>query len=321
MHSRARPQVPSVTVVRDASFFTTEFLLRRRVYALKSIVMSTSTYSALSIARTFLFVPGNRPERFQKALASGADAVVLDLEDAVPTSEKDQARHAISRAWTDLQASLVPKVIRINMPDQLLGSEDLRALSQLPDLAGVMVPKAESAATLATVRSALPNTPILPLIESAAGYIAVSEIARAAGVLRLVVGHIDFMADTGLQCSEDEPELAPLRFAVAMATRMGQLSPAVDGVTVAISDDERLRQDTRRTLRFGFGGKLCIHPRQIGIVHEVLAPSAQELAWAQRVVDADAASRGAALQIDGRMVDLPVVLQARRLLGRVLLCQ
>lgn len=276
-----------------------------------------STYSALSSARTFLFVPGNRPDRFEKALGSGADAVVFDLEDAVPESDKTQARHAISQAWAGLQVSSVPKVVRINVPDQTLGREDLRALSRFPGLAGVMVPKAESADLLLAVRAALPDTPILPLIESAAGYAAISEIARVEGVLRLVVGHIDFIADTGLQCSEDEPELAPLRFAVAMATRVGLLAPAVDGVTVAIEDDDRLRQDTRRTLRFGFGGKLCIHPRQIGVVHEALAPSAHELAWAQRVLAANTASGGAAVQVDGHMVDLPVVLQARRLLGRV----
>ena len=138
-------------------------------------------------------------------------------------------------------------------------------------------------------------------------------------MLRLVVGHIDFMADTGLQCSDDERELIPLRFAVAMATRLGALAPAVDGVTVGIDDDERLREDTRRALRFGFGAKLCIHPRQVAIVHEAMMPSAAELRWAERVIAADAAARGAAVQLDGRMVDLPVVLQARRTLARAAL--
>lgn len=271
----------------------------------------------LASARTFLFVPGNRPERFEKALHSGADAVVLDLEDSVPPGEKPLAREAIDKAWAGLQALEVPLVVRINALDQQSGQDDLRWLSRLNALAGVMVPKADSAEALVAVRTALPATPIVPLIETAAGYANVSAIARVDGVLRLAVGHIDFMADTGLQCSEGEAELAPLRFAVAMATRTGQLAPAVDGVTVAIADDERLRQDTRRALRFGFGGKLCIHPRQVGVVHEVLAPTTEEAAWARRVVEADAASGGAAVQIDGRMVDLPVVLQARRLLARV----
>jgi citrate lyase subunit beta/citryl-CoA lyase len=128
------------------------------------------------------------------------------------------------------------------------------------------------------------------------------------------VGHIDFVADTGIQCSDDESELAPLRFAVAMATRNSRLAPAVDGVTASISDEDRLRRDTRRAMRFGFGAKLCIHPHQVSVVHEVFDPSPQELDWARRVLDADARAGGAAVQVDGRMVDLPVVLQARRLL-------
>src|SRR5450830_146488 len=116
-----------------------------------------------------------------------------------------------------------------------------------------MVPKAESAAALQAVHGQLPAVPLLPLIESAAGWNVLPETAAVAGVLRLVVGHIDFMADTGLLCGDDEAELTPLRFAVAMATRLQRLAPAVDGVTVAIQDDERLRQDTRRALRLGFG--------------------------------------------------------------------
>lgn len=270
----------------------------------------------LASARTLLFAPGNRPERFEKALHSGADAIVLDLEDSVPASAKPAAREAIGQAWPALQAAGLPLVVRINAVDSDAGRADLDWLARLPAPAGVMVPKAESAAALGRVMAALHGVPILPIIESAAGHAALNEIAGAANVLRLVVGHIDFMADTGLQCSDDEHELTPLRFAVAMATRLGRLAPAVDGVTVRIDDDDRLRQDTHRALRFGFGAKLCIHPRQVAGVHAALAPSADELAWARRVIAADAASGGAAVQLDGRMVDLPVVLQARQTLAR-----
>lgn len=277
--------------------------------------MTPST--ALADARTLLFVPGNRPERFEKAARSGADAIVLDLEDAVPQADKAAARAAIAGAWPALQAIGVPLVVRTNQVDQALGQADLDWLAGLAPPAGVMLPKAESAAALQLAQSRLPQVPLLPLIESAAGWSALPAIAAVPGVLRLVVGHIDFMADTGLQCGEDEAELMPLRFAVAMATRLQRLAPAIDGVTVAIQDDERLRRDTWRALRLGFGAKLCIHPRQVAVVHEVLAPTAEEADWARRVVAADAASGGAAVQLDGRMVDLPVVLQARRLLARL----
>ncbi len=275
-----------------------------------------NTNDALAQARSLLFVPGNRPERFLKAAQSGADAVVLDLEDAVPLAQKDAARDAIGQQWAQLLALQVPLVVRINAADSAAWPADLAALARLPQLAAVMVPKAESAETLRQAHHALAGVALLPLIESAAGYDALAPIAAAPGVLRLVLGHIDFMADTGLQCSDDERELAPLRFAIAMATRRQRLAPAIDGVTVAIDDAQRLREDTQRALRFGFGAKLCIHPRQVAGVHEALAPSAAELDRARRVVAADAAAAGAAVQLDGRMVDAPVVLQARRVLAR-----
>ena len=268
-------------------------------------------------ARSLLFVPGNRPERFEKAVRSGADAVILDLEDAVPLGEKPAARQAIERDWARLQTFGVPLVVRINGLAADEGALDLRWLKRLPKPAAVMLPKAESPAAVARVIDALGGgTAILPIIESAAGYAALDTLAAAPGVLRLVVGNIDFMADTGLQCDESESELTPLRFAVAMSTRLHRLAPAIDGVTVQIGDDERLRADTRRALRFGFGGKLCIHPKQVKLVHEAMAPTEQEVDWARRVLAADAASGGAAVRLDGRMVDLPVVLQARRTLAR-----
>ncbi len=275
-----------------------------------------SSNDALAQARSLLFVPGNRPERFLKAAQSGADAVVLDLEDAVPLAHKDAARDAIRQQWTPLLALQVPLVVRINAADSAAWQADLAALTGLTQLAGVMVPKAESADALRHVHQCLPGVALLPLVESAAGHDALAPIAAAPGVLRLVLGHIDFMADTGIQCSDDERELAPLRFAIAMATRQQRLAPAIDGVTVAIDDAERLREDTRRALRFGFGAKLCIHPRQVAGVHEAMAPSAAELDWARRVIAADAAAAGAAVQLDGRMVDAPVVLQARRTMAR-----
>lgn len=239
---------------------------------------------------------------------------MLDLEDSVPQDAKATARRTLRAAWGELRAAGVPLVLRINAGEQ--GGDDLVALAPLLAGAAVMVSKAESAAALSHIGARLPGSAILPLIESAAGLAALSEIASAPLVLRLAVGHLDFMADTGLQCGDDESELAPLRFALAMATRVQRLAPAVDGVTVAIDDDERLRRDTQRALRFGFGAKLCIHPRQVPVVHEALAPSAEQLAWAKRVLAADASAGGAAVQLDGRMVDAPVVAQARLLLAR-----
>ncbi len=270
-------------------------------------------------ARTLLFVPGNRPERFEKAVRAGADAVILDLEDSVPAAAKADARAAIGQAWPQLQTLGVPLLLRINPVSTEAGAADIAWLAGLSGPAApaaVMVPKAESVQDLEHVHRQLNGVATLALIESAAGYAALPSLGSAAGVLRLVVGHIDFIADTGLQCDDDEAQLAPLRFAVNIATRVNQLAPAVDGVTVNISDPEQLRKDVQRTLRFGFGGKLCIHPSQVEGIHEALRPTEEELAWARKVLAADAKSNGAAVQVDGRMVDLPVVLQARRTVAR-----
>lgn len=274
-------------------------------------------------ARSLLFVPGSRPERFDKAIRSGADAVILDLEDSVPLAAKALAREAIRTQWEALCAVGVPLVIRINPHTSPVWDTDIAWLGTLQDKSPaplvVMVPKAETASTLQHVRSSVAKALLIPLVETAAGYMGVHALAQTPGVVRLAIGHIDFMADTGMQCSDDEAELTPLRFAVAMATRMSGLAPAIDGVTVQTQDTARLTADTRRAQRFGLGGKLCIHPQQIAPVHAAFAPGAEAVAWAQRVIAADAASGGAAVQLDGRMVDAPVVLQARQTLQRSLL--
>ena len=270
----------------------------------------------VSHARTLLFVPGDRPERFAKAAASGADAVVLDLEDAVPTAAKQAARDSVRAGWAGLQALGVPVVVRSNAWGSTEWAADLDCLRHLVGIASLMLPKSESAEAVQQAHDDTGGVPILPLIESAAGYDTVKAIAAAPGCLRLVVGHIDFMADTGIACGNDQAELDPLRFAVAMATRLSGLAPAIDGVTVQIDDDAVLRSDTLRARRFGFGGKLCIHPRQVKGVHAAFAPSDEELEWARRVLMAEAAAGGGAVQLDGRMVDLPVVLRARQLLAQ-----
>lgn len=273
--------------------------------------------SPLALARSFLFVPANRPERFGKAFSSSADAVILDLEDSVPPEDKAFAREAIAHEWARITAQAKPVVIRINPPQGAAGAADLQWLPSLVPCPALMIAKADDAGTLATVRNACPHAPLLPLIESAQGWARLADIAASADVVRLVVGHIDFMVDTGLDCSPDQRELDPLRFAVALQTRLHGLAPAVDGITVDVDDPDLLRTDSLRALRFGFGAKLCIHPRQVDPVHAALAPGAADVDWAHRVIDGNRAAGGAAFKLGGRMVDAPVVLQAQRILNRV----
>lgn len=260
-----------------------------------------------ALPRSYLFVPGHRPERFQKALAAGADAVIVDLEDAVPPGEKDAARAALA-AWLSPDK---PVHLRVNAADTPWFEADL-ALCATPGVAGIVLPKAERTTDIA--RCAGQGAPVLPLVESAAGFAALRDLAQASGVQRLMFGSIDFQADLGMDT--DEADLLAFRLQLVMATRLAGIGSPVDGVTVAIDDAERLTTDARRAARLGFGGKLCIHPKQVAPVHRGFRPSEDELAWAQRVLDAAQAAAGGAVAVDGKMVDRPVILKAQAMLDR-----
>lgn len=272
--------------------------------------------TALAHARTFLFVPATRPDRFAKALASGADAVIIDLEDAVAPADKGSARQALVQAWPGIgSADRHRLLIRINARGTDWQAGDLTALAAL-GVTGVMVPKAETAADLITVAAALgPHCVLVPLVESAAGLMAVTALAGAPQVLRLAFGHLDYQVDLGMACDGAEVELIPARHAIVLASRVAGLPPALDGVTQDTGDATVAQADARRARRAGFGGKLCIHPAQVALVRSAFVPGADELAWAQRVLTAAASAGGRAFSLDGRMVDAPVIALAHRVLA------
>jgi citrate lyase subunit beta / citryl-CoA lyase len=253
--------------------------------------------------RSYLFVPGNRPERFAKAYASGADAVIIDLEDAVPPGERVAARAHVA-AWLSPEH---PILIRVNGANTKWFGEYVVLCGQ-PGVAGVVLPKAEHAGDIA----AIPHTQILPIIESARGFWNLSELAHAPNVQRLMFGSIDFQLDLGIQ-GEGE-ELIYFRSQLVLVSRVAGLPAPVDGITTTFDSPEPVRADTLRARRLGFGGKLCIHPKQIAPVHECFRPSAEETAWAQRVVEATAKTDGEAISLDGEMIDRPVLARARTIL-------
>ncbi|MBD8529284.1 MULTISPECIES: CoA ester lyase [unclassified Massilia] len=257
-------------------------------------------------ARSYLFVPANRPEMFDKACKAGADAVIVDLEDAVPFADKAMARAALA-AWL---SPAHPVLVRINGADSAWFDEDL-ALCGAPGVAGVVLSKAERADDVARVHAA-GAAAILPLIESAAGFDNVRAIAAVPGVGRLVFGSIDFGLDLGIRGEREE--LLFFRSQLVLASRLAGLAAPVDGVTTAIGDAARLDADTLHARQMGFGGKLCIHPKQVPGVNRCFSPGEEELAWARRVLAAAAASEGAAVALDGKMIDRPVILRAQRLL-------
>ncbi|WP_404301178.1 HpcH/HpaI aldolase/citrate lyase family protein [Alicycliphilus denitrificans] len=274
----------------------------------------------LAQACSFLFVPATQPERLPKALASGADMVIADWEDAVAPADKPAARAALIQAVAALDGAQRARVlVRINAEGTPWFADDLQALAQLmaQGLAGAVVPKAESIATLQTVAQAAgPQAALLALVESVPGLYAVDALATAPQVARLAFGHLDFQVDAGMACGADEAELLPMRMAVVLAARRAGMAAPLDGVTVDTRNPERMAVDAARARRMGFGGKLCIHPAQVPVLHAAFDPDEASVAHARRVQQALQEAGGGVCVLDGRMVDAPVLAQARQTLER-----
>lgn len=282
----------------------------------------------LTHARSLLFVPAHRPERIDKALASGADGVIVDLEDAVAPGDKGAARQALvawlqrrdgeSPAADRAQSRSAPArqpalLVRVNATSTTWFEDDLRACAH-PAVQGLVLPKAERADELARLAAALPGRALLPLVETATGMDGARALAEAPGVQRLIFGSLDFQAD--LDIEDDDDALLLFRSHLVWMSRLAGIAAPVDGVTTNLQDPAAAAADARRARALGFGAKLCIHPRQVKAVHEAFMPSADQLDWARRVLAAAQAAGGSAVAVDGKMVDAPVLLRARTLLGR-----
>lgn len=259
-------------------------------------------------ARTLLFVPGSRPDRFAKAARSSADLVVLDLEDAVAPDGKHAARDEVRRYLE----SGATAAVRVNAMHTDWHADDLRAVAE--HAAALMIPKAEAGASLAELAGRLQDLrkPLLALVETAAGVLDARAVAATAGVARLAFGSFDLATQLGVD-PLDEQALGPHRTALVLASAAAGLPGPIDGVRARLDDDAGLRDEAAQARRLGFTGKLCIHPRQVAIVDEVLAPTPDEIAWATRVVEA-LGDHGGVTSLDGAMVDRPVVERARRIL-------
>ena len=264
------------------------------------------------VPRSYLFVPANRPERVDKALASGADSVIIDLEDAVAPFAKDSARASlVSWLQSNGEASVV---VRINAGNTSWFKDDL-SICALPGIAAIMVSKAEGIDVLNEVREAAPGRGLLPLVESAAGYGNLGAIAATAGVTRLAFGSIDFQLD--LDIGGEGEELLYFRSHLVLVSRIAGLQAPIDGVTAALDNESLTRSDASRARRLGFGGKLCIHPKQVATVNECFSPNEADAAWARRVVHAADQSAGAAVALDGSMIDKPILQRALAILQRI----
>lgn len=258
---------------------------------------------------TYLFVPGDRPDRFAKALAAGADRVILDLEDAVTPDRKADARVAIRSAQLDWQRV----AIRVNPADSRYWRDDLATVAAT-GAATVVIPKAERASDLEKAAAVIGRPiEVLPQIETAQGLDVLDELLAAPGVRRVAFGHLDFALDIGAEPEWEALTLARQR--LVWRSRLAEREAPVDSVTVML-DPERTKADAQAASAMGFAGKLLIHPAQVAPARAAFAPGAAQMDWARRVLEALAEGGAGAVALDGKMIDKPVEDAARRILSK-----
>jgi len=279
--------------------------------------------------RSFLFAPGNHPRRVEKALTLDADAVILDLEDAVASAEKPAARGAVAAAAARPRTGLL--YARVNAVDTEFCYGDLVAITG-GGLDGIILPKVESAATIATIDWLLAQLErersltigaidLIPIIETARGVSELDHIlAVKSRVKRVAFGAGDFTLDVNMRWSREKSELAYARARVVIASRAAGIEAPLDTVWVDLQDAVGLEASTQLALGMGFQGKMCIHPNQVTVVNRVFTPGNAEIDFAERVIAAfaKAESEGsAATQLDGKFIDYPIVYQAQRVLDAI----
>jgi citrate lyase subunit beta/citryl-CoA lyase len=279
--------------------------------------------------RSFLFAPGNHARRVANALSFEADAVILDLEDAVAIAEKPATRGAVAAALTLPRRPLL--YVRVNAADTEFCYGDLAAIVR-PGLDGIVLPKVENATALATIDWLLAQLEreqglelgaidLIPIIETAGGLTNLDAIlAAGTRVRRAAFGAGDFTLDVNMVWSRTEAELAFARARIATVSRAAGIEAPFDTVWVDLADEEGLEISARTALGFGFQGKMCIHPKQIAPVHRVFTPGDAEVAFAERVVAAFAeaeAAGSAAIQLDGKFIDYPILYRAQRVLEKI----
>jgi (S)-citramalyl-CoA lyase len=266
------------------------------------------------ILRTALFVPGSRPERFAKALAAGADAVIIDLEDAVEADAKSAAREQIARFAAEHAAARF--MLRCNGAETPWFDADMALCRSLPNVFTVVLPKTESVGQIERAHRES-GRPVLPIVESARGVQVLEALAAAEGVSRLAFGYLDLMLDTGTR--PDTPGarllLDHVRCRMLLASAAAGIAAPLDGVQPDFRNTEALANIAAQIRDMGFAGAMCIHPTQVAVLHAVFAPTEAEREWAQRVMAEFERTGSAAFQIDGKMVDAPVIERARRIVA------
>ncbi|WP_159516371.1 CoA ester lyase [Acinetobacter sp. 18QD2AZ41W] len=259
-------------------------------------------------ARSYLFVPANRVERFEKALSTSADAIIVDLEDAVPVDLKISARETL-KYWL-MEHPHKNVMIRINSKNSEWFADDIQ-LAKFSNVEAIVLPKAESVADIDAV-TAIRAMDIFALIETPLGFANIRQISQAKSVKALMFGSIDFQLEMNMQGGYEE--LLSFRNEFVLASKLAGIESPIDGVTVDFTDEALVEKETLQAKNLGFAGKLCIHPKQVDIVNTAFSPTDVEIEWAQRVLDAINQAQGQAISLDGKMIDLPVILRAQKIL-------
>ncbi|MDO4878097.1 MAG: CoA ester lyase [Neisseria sp.] len=268
------------------------------------------------IPQVFLFVPATHPERIAKAFAAGADEVIVDWEDSVAPREKAQARMNVAAYCADPAARRI--WLRVNSVNSSCFADDLLALTLLPDIKGVILPKAERPADIASLHQSC-EKPVIAVIETAKGMLNLPQLAFAEGLHALSYGCIDLSSELGIRLGSLAADafFNRLRTDLLLHSRLNNLNPPLETVFPDFNDDKGLRNFAAFWHDMGFGGMMCIHPKQVAIVKLLLQPSAETLDFAEKVVSEAERSGAGVFQINGQMVDIPVIERAKRLLGRV----
>jgi citrate lyase subunit beta/citryl-CoA lyase len=272
--------------------------------------------------RSVLFSPGDQPDLMRKAPSTGADVVVFDLEDAVAPAGKAAARERVSDTLQEIDPDCEVGV-RVN-PAGIAADDDLRAiLDGAPRLDSVMLPKVRDAGDVGTLARLLDehgaDLPVLALVESAAGVLNAAGIAAADATDAVLFGAEDLAADVGATRTTEGTEVLYARQRVVTAAAAAGVD-AIDTLHTDFEDTEGLRTDTGRGIRMGYDGRMAIHPRQVGVINDAFTPDPERVAWAERVLEAReaAAAEGQGVfEVDGEMIDAPLVARAERILDRV----
>ncbi len=269
----------------------------------------------LASIHTWLFVPATKIERVVKAFASGADAVIVDLEDAVAQADKAQARDALQHYYDS--ADYQPVWVRINQAGSTDYAEDIKLCEQMPNLAGIILPKAEQATDIEYIHH-ISGLSVIALVESAVGLHNLDNMASASGLIAFSYGFLDFCNDVQVQVGTVAADIIAnqIRYQLLISSKVHQLSAPIDTVYPEFNDSEGLSQRVQLWSQMGMSGMLCIHPKQVATVKESLRPSDADIEFAKRVIEEYERTGQAVFKVEGNMIDAPVIERCYQLLNR-----